>query len=69
LNEICTDLRLRTEDLEKFLEDERAYLETRPEDDDEIALSAEYILLLEKLADAKLRFKFTTDRLIGLIVS
>jgi hypothetical protein len=55
LQEMLQKLKLSTQDLEKFLEDERAYLNNvdREDSDDAVAKSAEYVQLLLKLQDAQ----------------
>jgi hypothetical protein len=54
LQGICLKAKLTEADLERFLEDERTYLErAAPEEEDDVSISASYILLLQKLYAAE----------------
>jgi hypothetical protein len=55
LQQLLTSLNLTTTDLENFLNDERRYLDGigKESNDDEIAISAEYVQLIDQLASAE----------------
>jgi hypothetical protein len=55
LIELLRTLGITTDDLERYLEDERDYLDEINQEDtrDDTMISAEYVELLEKLARAK----------------